>query len=58
MTSFLASPLIDVLLGVVATAGLFVLFVLSRGGGAEARGGCGACHGDCGTCTLSEEDEP
>jgi hypothetical protein len=46
--------MIDVVIGILATAGLFVLFGL-RLGGEEGQGGCGGCSGDCGSCTLDEE---
>ena len=46
--------MIDVVIGILATAGLFVLFGL-RMGREDAQGGCGGCSGECGSCTLDEE---
>ena len=46
--------MVDVVIGILVTAGLFVLFGLGMGRRVD-RGGCGGCAGDCGSCTLDEE---
>ncbi|MDT8340297.1 MAG: hypothetical protein RQ751_02185 [Longimicrobiales bacterium] len=45
----------ETLLGVVAMAGLFLLFGLRAP--VEEGGGCGSCAGDCGSCPRDLEEE-
>ncbi|MEJ2539967.1 MAG: hypothetical protein P8188_08365 [Gemmatimonadota bacterium] len=45
--------MVEVLVGVFATACLFALFGLHGG---TRSGDCGSCSGHCGSCTLDQEE--
>ena len=49
-------PMVEILAGMAAMSGLFVLFGL-RGGTDEGGGGCGACSGQCDSCGLETGED-